>query len=733
MEHHDTTRTRIALDWQVGFSNGVDIAPERLVPAKVPGAVQLDWARATGLPDHNYADNFTQYAWMEDVYWHYRAQLPQSQDPLTFVCGGVDYHFIVRVNGDVVYDQEGMFTPFEIPLQNRSGGGIEVIIRPAPKSVVSPIDRTQANHSCKPAVSYGWDWHPRLVPLGIWCETYVEVRPTPHLRKAELRYALSDDLSHADLRCEVEPAGVLGKVRWTLEDPQSRPVFSELLADCPSSISAPQLWWPAGEGPQSLYRSIVELLDASGGVIDRLESRTGFRRMKLVMAPDQWQLPNVIPKSRTHPPITLEINNRSIFCRGSNWVNPEIFPGAITRKLYASLLHLARDAHFNLLRIWGGGIINKPDFYELCDELGLMVWQEFPLACNTYPDAADYLRVLDQESKSIIAQLRVHPCIAMWCGGNELFNAWGGMTDQSLPLRLLNRNCYDGDPTTPFLPTSPVDGMAHGNYVFRYDGREPYEAMTAASYTAYTEFGCGGPSPVEVLKECIPPDELFPPKPGTAWQTHHGLRAWQASDWLALPTIEHYFGPCESLEQMVSRGEWLQCEGFKCIYEEARRQKPVCSMALNWCFNEPWPTAAGNSLINYPDRPKPAYYAVKAACRPTMASARLSKFQWNPGNTFEAEVWLLHDGVNPIEGVTIDVIVQFDDKHDLVSTWNTPAAAANTHVRGPTARLTLPSVANDHFVLTLSIRERPEWSSSYRLSIRPAKPPVPFGTPTMNV
>ncbi len=161
-----------------------------------------------------------------------------------------------------------MFTPFEIPLQNRSGGGIEVIIRPAPKSVVSPIDRTQANHSCKPAVSCGWDWHPRLVPLGIWCETYVEVRPTPHLRKAELRYALSDDLSHADLRYEVEPAGVLGKVRWTLEDPQGRQVFTELLGDCPSTISGPQLWWLAGEGPQSLYRSIVELLDASGEVID---------------------------------------------------------------------------------------------------------------------------------------------------------------------------------------------------------------------------------------------------------------------------------------------------------------------------------------------------------------------------------------------------------------------------------------------------------------------------------
>ncbi len=744
MSDGSAARQRTVLDWQVGFSTSAEIAPERFVPATVPGAVQLDWARATGMPDHNYADHFKQYAWMEDTFWHYRAELPPAVESdvqrLFFVCGGVDYHYVVRVGGKVLFEREGMFAPFEIDVTAYAGQAIELIVRPAPKSVDSPVDRSQANRSCKPAVSYGWDWHPRLVPLGIWRETFVERRPAAHLVDADVRYTLSDDLSSAEVRCAITTAGAEPgrRVRWRLIDPNDKVVFDisdGLSADAlRARVDQPQLWWPAGEGAQGMYRSVVELLDDTGDVADQRDARIGFRRVRLVMAPDQWEYPDFFPKPRSRPPITLEINGRPIFCRGTNWVNPEIFPGTITRDKYASLLRLARGANFNLLRIWGGGIVNTPDFFELCDELGIMVWQEFPLACNNYPDDADYLRVLDAESKAIVSRLRRHPSLAIWCGGNELFNAWSGMTDQSKALRLLNRNCYDLDPNTPFLPTSPIDGMAHGNYVFRYDdGSEVFQAMPKASYTAYTEFGCAGPSPVEVLKSFIPEDELFPPRRGTAWETHHAFGAWRATDWLNVPTLEHYFGPIESLEQLVERGEWLQCEGYKCIYEESRRQKPACSMALNWCFNEPWPTAANNSLVSYPDKPKPAYHAVAAACRMTMASARIPKFQWKPGDVFEAEAWLLHDGPDAPPGVTIDVVLRLDDEDRTLATWTTGDIQPNAHQQGPTARLKLPAIASDRIVLSLQVRDQPAWTSAYVLSFKPNRAVAPSGTRTMNL
>ena len=487
-----------------------------------------------------------------------------------------------------------------------------------------------------------------------------------------------------------------------------------------ASLNRPQLWWPNGEGTQALYVSRMALLGADGTVVQTEERKVGFRRIQLVMHEGAWDEPSGFPKGRSTPPITLEVNGRRLFGRGTNWVNPEIFPGTITADTYRPLLDLAQDAHFNLLRIWGGGIVNKDSFFDQCDERGLLVWQEFPLACNDYAGTPDYLRVLNLESRSIIQRLRSRASLALWCGGNELFNAWSGMTDQSLALRLLNRNCYDLDPHTPFLATSPVMGMAHGNYLFRYeDGREVFQVLPAASATAYTEFGCPGPSPADYLKTFIPAEDLFPPKPGTAWEDHHAFGAWQGETWLQPGVIEDYFGPSETLESLTERGAWLQCEGYKCLYEEARRQKPVCAMALNWCYNEPWPSAANNSLINWPARPKPAYYAVQAACRPTLASARLEKFAWTEGETFAPELWLLHDGPDPVPAGRIEAFLEIGGAETFLLAWDYGGTGANENVVGPTLRVRLPrpEAGNGPGEMTLRLRVvgRPEWDSEYRL------------------
>jgi len=171
----------------------------------------------------------------------------------------------------------------------------------------------------------------------------------------------------------------------------------------------------------------------------------------------------------------------------------------------------------------------------------------------------------------------------MWSGGNELFDSWSGMTDQSLAIRLLNSQCYLLDPLTPFIPTSPVYGMGHGHYVFRdlQTGIEVYNWMNSATGTAYNEFGMPGPSPVEILKTIIPENELFPPEKGTSRESHHAFNAWVGDTWLCKDFLAAYFGKPNSLEELVEQGQWIQCEGYKAIYEEARRQKPYCAMASN--------------------------------------------------------------------------------------------------------------------------------------------------------
>jgi beta-mannosidase len=713
------------LSWEVGPTPHAAEPPRELVPAEVPGAVQLDWARAHGWPDYWVADHFRAYQGLEDSFWLYRTRLELPEltrdQRVFFVCGGVDYRFRVLLEGQVVHEQEGMFTPFEVELTGRAKTGdlLEILVFPSPKLHAEPQDRTQARRSNKPPVSYGWDWHPRLIPLGIWQTTGLEVRERVHVQSVDFQARLNEALTEAAITVTVETSASGSNdepppIRFRLLDPDGLEV---LQSRSPNAVlHQPRLWWPAGEGKPELYTLEVLL----GGVVAHAQ-KVGFRRVRLVMHEGAWDEPRTFPKSRSEPPITLEVNGRVIFARGSNWVCPEIFPGKITAETYRPLLTLARDAHFNLLRTWGGAIINKESFYEICDELGLLVWTEFHLACNLYDGDGEYLRVLDQESRSIIRRVRQHPSLAFWCGGNELFNAWSGMTDQTLALRLLNKNCYELDRDTPFIATAPLGGMGHGDYRFLDErGREVFQIFASARQTAYSEFGCPGPSSVEYLKTFMPAAELFPPRPGTAWETHHGLGAWEMDPgtWLCQTTIEHYFGPTESLEQLVERGELLQAEGYKCIFEEARRQKPVCSMALNWCFNEPWPSAANNNLVNWPARPKPAYFAVQAACRPVLASARVPKFSWASAEAFEAELWLLNDSPFVVAAGSLEAELEISRTRIALGSFEFTDVGENQNLRGPTVRCELPRVTAQRFTLRVRVAGRSELASEYHFIYR---------------
>jgi beta-mannosidase len=725
------------LDWQVGWTTDSAKTPNRFVPAAVPGAVQLDWARAEGWPPYWQAENFRAYAWMEDVHWIYRTRLKKpsiaSDQRLALVCGGVDYACTVRVGGCVVHSQEGTFSPFEIDLTKAVDGAlIEIIVAPAPKAPMPPdiggglLDggRKESRQSCKPAVAYGWDFHPRLIPLGIWEETYLEVRLADSwLKHVEVAYELADDYSAAVLRLVTE--GKAGRVRWTVKNPSGAVVASqEGLAELfMIEVKQPELWWPNTEGEPVLYKSIVETLNTSGCVVQTCEQSVGLRRIRLVMSPGQFERAGGLPATQPPVPITFEVNGRAIFARGANWVCPEIFPGTLTPERYRDQLALFAGANFNLLRAWGGATVNKTAFFEHCDELGILVWQEFPLACNRYDGTPAYLRVLDQESCAIIRRCRRHACLARWCGGNELFNAWSGMTMQDHALRLLNRNCFDLDPTRPFLPTSPLHGMRHGDYRFKMsndpDLRTVFQCYPSHAATAYMEFGVPAPPAAARLREIIPADEVWPLRPTSAWKAHHAFGAWNPDEptaWLYPEVAEHYFGPSQSLEQLVSRLQLLQAEGYKAIYEEGRRQKPVCSAVACWAFNEPWPCAANNSLVAWPTEPKPAYHAVAAANRPVMASARIPRFDWVRGAVFSVTLFLLNDSPQAVGPLTFNVRFEAGSVSISLGTWNCPGSAANTHRPGPEVAGRVPDCPDETFDLVVEVGGRPELSSRYTLA-----------------
>lgn len=719
-----------SIKWELGYASTYADQPDKWIPSTVPGAVQLDIARAGNYPPFYYAENWNDYSWMEDNFYTYRTSFIKpdlsSTEKFFFVSKGIDYQFEIFLNGEKIFEQEGMFTPVSLDLTTKLKENNILLVKvfPAPKLHPEPVNRSQASHSVKPAVSYGWDWHPRLLPLGIWDETYFEVQSAAFVNDFQVNYQLNKDFTQAAISLSGDGRNLSGMhFTWSLKDKSGKVVakkegaISANTFEASASLDGPELWWPHDHGASYLYQSEFQLLDYAGKVVQSKTANIGFRRVRLVMNEGAWIEPVLFPKTRSVPPIQFEANGRKIFCKGTNWVNPEIFPGIITRERYRQLLTLAKEANFNILRVWGGGIVNKESFFELCDELGILVWQEFPLACNNYPDDTHYLKILKQESASIINRVKKHPSLALWCGGNELFNNWSGMTDQSLALRLLNSQCLDLDPSTPFIPTSPLMGMGHGHYVFRdwSTKEEVFQEMARSKFTAYTEFGMPSPASVEILKTIIPTGELWPPKPGTSWESHHAYNAWQGSTWLCQDIIEDYFGKSNSLEELVANGQLLQGEGYKCIYEEARRQKPYCSMATNWCYCEPWPTAANNSIVSYPDIPKPAFYAVKNSCRPVLASARFPKFSWKEGEAFHAEIWMLNDFYKNLPKGKVTIKMAGSGPETELLKWEYQPLIANINEAGPTVRCNLPAWETDRFKIILEVEGHPEYNSEYTL------------------
>ena len=686
-------------------------------PATVPGNIQKDYAVVNNFADVQFADNYKQFLPLEDDHWEYRTELKFDRVPgekVFFVTKGIQYRYDVLLNGELLLSYEGMFGGNEVELTDKLTGKdvLTVHIHPHPKSNRGKAgSRDEANESCNPPVYYGWDWNPRLLISGIWDDTYIETRGESYVNDCEVLASISDDLTLGTVTCSFDcalPCEIL------LLDADGKEVYRG--KEKQFTVSNPNLWWCNGQGEAYLYTWIIR---------NEREERTGkigFRRIRLLRNVGATG-PKEFPKTRYEAPITVELNNRRIFCKGSNWVNPELFWGEITKERYEELIRLAKECHMNIFRMWGGAGTPKESFYEICDREGILLWQEFVLACNEYIGIPSYMRVLENEATSMIRKFRSHACLAFWCGGNELFNGWSGMDEQSAPLRLLNKLCFDLDPARPFLYTSPLYGMAHGGYVFYSEdqGGDVMQQFQSNYNTAYTEFGVPALSDVETLKKIIPEEELFPIKETEAWVAHHGFKAWGRERWVCQSVYERYFGVPQSLEQMVAGQQWMQNEGYRGAFEEMRRQWPHCSMGINWDYNEPWITAAGNELITYPAKINPCYYYVQKAMRPTLFSAKIPKFNWKEGETFEAELWLLNDAPEAVSGKVHVTARVGEEVFDLLE-WSA-ATDANSHKRGPTVRFVLPRAEGENkVVLTLSAENGMESEYEYLYRAKSKKP-----------
>ena len=677
--------TKFFLDWTLAKSaNQTDF--NDFFTATVPGNVQLDYAKNKGFAsDWFFGGNFHKFDGLEDNYWKYRTVLTNL--PKTginfFVAKGIDYQFDIFLDGEKIHSQEGMFTPVRLSLEKAKNGSIlEVLIYPAPKNPIEdiyaldqsriPLGRSEADRSVKPAVCYGWDFHPRLIVQGIWDEAYIENLPTSHIKNVDIDYIVTKiNETKGEVNITVNPDKTDSDTEYFLYDKDGNVVVK---SNAPTFSATVDLWFPHNFGAQPIYRLRTVLKDGNGEILDTYDKNIGFRKVCLLMNENSWDFPNKYPMSRSACPFTLCVNDKKIFAKGSNFVNPEVFVGTLTEESYRSQLTMVKDCNMNILRLWGGAIVNKDSFFDICDELGIMVWQEFPLACNNYVDEPNYLRVLKQEATSIIKKIKTHPSHVVWCGGNELFNSWSQMTDQSLALRLLNKLCLELDTFTPFLPTSPVYGVKHGPYSFSLYGQDVFQLFNDNDATGYIEFGMPSMVSYEQLCKFIPENALQKFENSQDWRDHFAFDvAGRTSGHSDYDSVCKYFGKTENVKEFIKYSEFLTCAGYTYVFEEARRQ-PGCSMAMNWCFNEPWYCAANNSLLGYGNVKKATYGAVQSALAPVTPSLRMKRFTYKKGDTFIGEVHILNDSEKPSGIETIEVYLDYGirKKIAVLSANNSP-------------------------------------------------------------
>lgn len=662
--------TRYDLEWEIGDCGTENNTPETMIPATVPGNIQCDFAKYYNYADHNYGDNFKQFDWMEKNYFLYEAKLPEIENGKTVYiwADGIDYEYDILINNDVIYHHEGMFTKLRLDITEYLKGNdkLNVLIYPVPLNEKVTMERDHANQTCKPAVSYGWDFHPRVVPRGIWEPFEIVVTDGYCITDWDINTVMSNELDFVtgEFKADLDVAGDY-ELSLTITTPDGEEVFANTVENDDIiyfSVTEPELWWPSGYGQQYLYNFEV-VLSKSGVAIQVINFRRGFRDIKLKQYEGIWLEQLGYPKRCNSQPITFYVNNKPIFAQGTNWVCPEIFYANLNRERYEEILLLIKNANMNIVRCWGGAIVNKDSFFELCDELGLLVWQEFPLSCNFYHGTPKYLKTLDEESKSIIKRVKKFTCLALWCGGNELFNEWSGMNMQEPAIRLIDSNCFKYDPKTPFIPTSPIYEMMHGHYSF-YDRKwkvEVFEMFNTRRATGYCEAGINATSRMETLKKYLPEESLNKFRPedkDVFWDLHH-------IEHLDLDNIERYFGKQDKIEDVVKLSGMLQQIGYKYIYEESRRQSPKCSIVMNWCFNEPWPCAANDSIVEYDNTPKPGYYAICEALRDSMPSMRYDKFEYTTGEELKMEIWWLTKFSTQLDG-KINVYLNTDEGRVLI-------------------------------------------------------------------
>jgi len=682
--------------WRLHITDGG--AHDYDIEARVPGCAHTDLMRAGILPDLFWRKNNDLAQWVENCDAVYsREFFVETVEKNSFlVFEGLDTYCDVFLNGSLIGSAEDMFIPYELAVDGvlqRGVNHLEVHFRSPIREVADCPKRqgaftTERINTRRLQCTYGWDWVARFVTMGIWKEARLEVRRPDRLENVYV-FTKSIYAYGAKVGMKLQFAEVTGNdwVEFEIKDPDGRTVYSkkrriltagrydhDAVLEEEIDIRNARLWYPIGYGDQPLYTLTIR---QAGTVVKDVVF--GIRTAEILELEDEPDSPEaqLAQKMKEYPHLKewdrnegsssfiLLVNGVRIFCSGANWVPAEPFVSEETDEKLAALVELAKAGNVRMLRVWGGGIFEHDAFYSACDRLGILVTQDFLMACGTYPEEEDdFIDKLKLEARAGALALRNHPCLMWWSGDNE--NAVNGDENQTsytgrrAALEAIGPVLAQLDPHRRFLPSSPYGGVPYASgvrgtshntqylgHIFSYIEKGDFSAYRQY-FDTYLERFCAeqpamGMPYVSTLRKFMTDEDIF--GEDTEVSEYH-TKSNPALKYSLYEYIDRLtrgiFGEYKDGEDRVKKMQMLQCERIRLSMELFRRNAWYSSGLLYWMFNDCWPAANSWSIVDYYCAPKPAYYAFKRASKALITSVTEEDGEYR--------AWVSHTGKGQTAG-----------------------------------------------------------------------------------
>lgn len=697
-------------------------------PATVPGSVQKDLQNAGLIQDPYFGQNSLNCEWVENRWWVYKTKFKvtsdDAKDTLKLCFKGIDYSAQIYLNGHLLGKHEGMYLPFESIVNDYvlidKENVLVCVIEHAPFADPQP-GYTSKTKYMKARFNYKWDFATRLVNLGLYDEVTLTKHCVASIAHSYVHTTKIDDDFNVTVELDLDgyvKSDVLVHVDLAYHNDTITSFSEDFAIDVGTNkfsttfkVANPKLWFPNGYGEQSLYDLSVKIIK-NEIISDQKDHTIGFKTLEYIHADGREDA----------LPYSIVINGKRMFIKGTNVVPFCSLQGSITYDTLRAKLKEIKDCNVNLVRIWGGGHIESENFYNLCDEFGLMIWQEFTMCssgCDDVPSKDEnFVDLLHKVAVYNVKLKRNHTSLVYWCGGNELtdWNYLGRPDHEAHPatfedktLAMLKGIVDTFSPNITMLPCSasgPNALLKIGDIGNNHDVHGPwgyigvskhYDFYNNSDSIVHGEFGCGGLSNLETLEKFIAPKDL-------KLQTSNENQVWRhhSSGWECYSIREEImFGNLRNIpfEDYIKVTQFIQAESLRYSLESNRRRQWKCVGEMTWQFNEPWPNIQCSNVVDYYGGKKLAYYFMRDAYADVLTSLKYDKLFYSASEDFTSEIFIIND--NKSTDFTVEYTVKTTDNNLIISDKISGIASEDISTKIGEINFKIPEKTTGGFIINL--------------------------------